>query len=1092
MTVSSGRAGGRIPRWAIISLAATVGLVGAGVTALALVPLFVDSDGLRKPLEEAIAQTLRRRVRLGKLQVQTLGGIGLRADRVELFNLRGSEKQLDARSVFVEVDLWPLLSRQVVLKRLEFERLDLALQRNPAGQWNVADLLTAQGPDGPGQTGYSGPAVSLVDSTVRVTDQTQNPPRQLRLSNVAFDLRPQNPYDLDITFKGDLGEKTPLAVAGTIELPKGDPAAAWGGELRLQTQQLAADQVVGLLGQPALAGLKGLFDLDVRWELSQDQLEGKVKAQALAWLWPEVWGKTAWKARSVDLDGDLTFGPQQVAVERLQLKLPELTADAKGTLPRFFNQPGQALDLNVKTGEFDPFTARRSLPVAALPTSLLPWIAQSTGSGKIATDLAILGTVAQPLVTGRVDLKGLTLRNPRLPQPLESLNGTVLLGANRVQFQALKGSIGPSPFELTGAIDGYRTGKTQPQLIFKSPSLDLGVARSILTSELVASRALDNVTSLGGRAAVDLRIRGAQPEGRVEFQGARVGLSGLKKPVEDLRGTVQLGPQGNRFENLSGRLAGSDIRVGGSLGPTGALQVAGTGTLNFPQVFALLGSPPPIQAKGAVPMEFTAGGTTNKLDFTGNLDLAKLDELKFNNLNLTPAQRLVLRGTYTPAQLTFANTRLALAGLVLDGGGTVRQPGTPAQSLDLRARTPQPLNLTNITKLVPQVADLGVSAGRAGLDLSLKGPASSAAFQAALKLQGVAIPGLLGGISGLSGPVNVAGDQASTPGLTFQTPEGRGQLKGTVRNFKDPNFTFDARLARLNIDRLLASASGGDKKEGSSGGADLNSLRGQGQLAIDQGVVSRLTFQQLRTKVQLNRGVLVLNDFGLNTAGGRMGGDLRTDLKTQAVQGNLNLRDAEANTLARQLIDFPPNQIFGRTDMDFTFQAKGGNQNQFLQSLNGQGSMNVTNGRLATLNLMGPILGVAEGLGSGQGFSLDTLLLSVGRLNTGKFQRLGGNFRVQNGVARTDNFVYTGSALNMQADGTLRLVDEVANLQVRGSFTQNPLGAVSMDGDRLLGNLLGRILKLPQQQPRNFSFQVRGPINQLGSVRNVRLQPGRG
>lgn len=1092
MTVSSGRTGGRIPRWAVISLAATVGLAGAGIAALALVPLFVDSDGLRKPLEEAIAQTLRRQVRLGKLQVQTLGGIGLRADRVELYNLRGTEKQLDARSAFVEVDLWPLFARRIVLKRVEFDGLDLALQRNPAGQWNIADLLAAPGVDGPQQAGYSGPAISLVDSTVRVIDQTQKPAQQLRLSNVAFHLRPRNPYDLDLEFKGKLREKTPLAVDGSIELPKGDPATPWAGALRLQTQQLAAEQVVGFLEQPALDGLEGIFDLDVRWELGRDRIEGKLKAQSLAWLWPEVWGKTAWKAQSVDLSGDLTFGEQWITVKRLQLKVPELAADAQGTLPRFFNQPGQPLDLQMKMGEFDPFAARRNLPVSALPVSLLPWIAQGSGSGKIAADLALRGTVAQPLLVGRVDLKGLTVRNPRLSQPLESLNGTVLLEADRVQLQNLKGNVGPSPFELAGTVDGYRTGKPQPQLAFKSPSLDLGVARSILTSELVGSRALANFTSLGGNAAVDLRVRGDQPEGRIELKGAQVGLGGLNRPVEDLRGTIQLAAQGSRFENLTGKLAGSDLQATGSLAPTGALQVAGTGTLNFPDIFVLFKSPPPVQARGAVPVDFTVNGTTNRLNFTGNLDLAKLQQLRLNNLDLTPAQRLVLKGTYTPTQISFANTRLALAGLVLEGGGSVREPGRPGQSLDLQARTPQPLNLTDIKKLVPQVADLGVSAGRAGLDLSLKGPAAAATFRAALNVQGVAIPGLLGGISGLSGPVAVAGDQASTPGLTFTTPEGRGQLKGTLRNFKDPSFTFDARFAQFNLDRLLANTGGGGTGKSTSGQADLDSLRGQGQLAIDRGVISRLPFEQLRTKVQLNRGVLVLDDLGFNTAGGRMAGNLRTDLNTQAVQGNLNLRGADANTLARQLIGFPPNQIYGRTDMNLIFQAQGGNQNQFLQSLDGRGSINVTNGRLATLNLMGPILGAAEGLGSGQGFSLDTLLLSVGRLNTGQFQRLGGNFTLQNGVASTDNFVYASSALSMRANGTLRLIDEVANLQVRGTFTQNPLAAVSVDGKGLLTNLLGRVLNVPQQQPRNLSFQVRGPINQLGSVRNVRLESGRG
>jgi AsmA-like C-terminal region/Protein of unknown function len=1043
-------------------------------------PWLVDVNSFRPAIETALSQTLHRKVSLGRLHLQTFGNIGFGADEIQIETLRGTsngvaaksvQKELAAKSVLVEVEPWPLLSRKLVIRHLEFDGLQIWLRRDREGSWSIRDLLRGSGDP---TLGYMGPGLRLKDSTVNLVDEARTPAQSLSIAQVSLNLQPKNPFDLDVDLHGNLGGQSLVSVQGNLLLPK-VITESWGGNLHFKANQLPAEPIVGFLNQDSLRGLKGLFDFDLQAQIAKiPTIKGTIHSGKVNWNWPEVWGASGWNPTDLTLEPDLALEENRILLKKTKIKIANLQTDVQGSLPRYFNRPSQ-INIAIKTNRFDPFEVRPNLPISKLPTVTRSWLTSSAGKGQLSLDLQVAGSNAQPAVTGDVRFDGFNVSNPALAQPLQNFEGTVNLGKEQLSFKNLKGMIGKSPFALSGIIDHYRSGTPTPQLAFKSDALDLATTWSVITSDLVGYRFLrSTLTSLEGTAKVDLRIAGRQPQGQIILQGAKAVFAGLSQPLEDLRGKIQLANGTTRINGLTGQIAGSPIQMAGSFDRAGNANVQGSGTINFPQILALVNPPPSnLKIDGALPLQFAATGTTRKLNFSTQLNLSRLKQLKLNDRDLLPAQNFNLRGIYTPGRIVLADSQLRLKNLTLAGKGTLS-----SSQIALKIRTAQPISMATLRNLVPEVVRTGVTSGSVGLNLAVQGTSKKPVFQVALNLQNIAIPALLGGISKLTGSVSLSSNQASSSGLRFQTADGSGQISGSVQNFKDPVFSFRARFSKLDLDRLIQQAFA---NQGGSG-AQLTNLKGQGNLQIDQGTISRLQFQQLQTDISLDLGVFTLDRLQFLAADGQLGGSLRTDLKTQSVQGQITIRNARAEILSSQLVGFPGGQIFGSTNLDLNFQGKGKSPSQFLDSLNGKGSLEINNGQLASLNFMGPIVGVAGEISQGKRLGLNTLLGAINRLNTGQFQQLGGNFVIQEGTVSTNNFDYKGSSLSLQTAGTLRLSTKEADLRIQGMFTGKLLGSGIVQG------IISNFLNIPQAQaPQHFSFEVHGPVNKVSSVRAVRL-----
>lgn len=1161
------------------TLVGTAVVAATGVAALAVLPLFIDGESFRKPLQQVLTRSTGREVLLGRLELSTFGAIGLRTDELRLGTSDGPA-DLEARGAFVELALWPLLTRRLQVQAIELEGAELSLKRYRDGRWNFSDFalrpVAGEQPLDLAQVG-----LRLLDSTVSIDDEAVQPPQRFAVTGLSLNIKKLDRRDLPINLQAkvtnslrDKPVTAALTLDGNLVLPEDGDWQKLSGKLRILAAKFRPRYLSAYTQQiPSLAGLTGVFDLNFDWQGQlggQSRLAGTVGTRLLHWDWPAVFATTPWVVRRVNVQTALTIDGDSVRADQLHLTGENLDANLSGNIVRPAGpDPKPQLDVAVRSGFIDPYALRANLPLGLFSADLRNWLVQSKGAGRLRfADLRLRGAIDKLSTEGSLEFQNLKLINPRLRSPIDvlggkvdftesalqlvalrvgpagaetTLNGTVnrttdgllslkatganadlsafsnlasgrlgtlggranldltidgtldapklqgraeLLGASlqrdgwaqplknargslvfepdKLTITGLQADLGDSSLNVEGVLNRYGTDSADPQIAITSDGLALKAAYSLLASDLFEGdfrRAFRSTfSSLAGTAAVDLKLAGSTTTGKLDLRGATIGLADLRTPLENAVGSVVLSERGTTIPQLRVSAAGSPLNLKGFVSRYGDMQLTGDGTLNFPAAVALLtpkgqGN---IRASGSAPVSFSLGGSEAR-SLSATVDLSGLSDFVVGGtLALAPARRLTLSGTLSPSALALdSNSRLELEDIALAISGTIANVGRASQRYNLRLRSDSAVELTTLSRYVTPLGNLGIASGTPSpLEAQLVGSAPE--VESTLQLSNVNLPGLLGGIADLSGPVSLSGNRVSTTGLTFRLGESNGRVSGSLSNPQDPALNFDLRLDRLNIDNLLTSALAGEN--------NLKNLHGQGSLRIDAGVLSRLNFTDLSAQARLDRGIWNLSGLTVSLAEGRMSGSLGTNVRNAVplFNGDIALRGTDVNQLATVFLGFG-NQIAGSADLSINFQSQGSTPEAFVEGLSGSGSLLIQNGRLSTADLLGPLFG-----------STGNLAGSVRGFNTGRFDRFEGAFRIERGTATGDNFSYLTPNVQLRLGGNLQLTgDRSAALKGTGEFV------------RASAALLGQIRKA-SGGPEFFSFEVNGPIAQAASLRELR------
>ncbi|MBI3451222.1 MAG: AsmA family protein [Acidobacteria bacterium] len=143
----------------LIVLGAIVALL---VVAAAALPFLLDVERYRPSIEGAIAGATGRAVTIGPMRLTffpaaELTAVGFSIGEDPRF---GSEPFLKAQRLLVRVQLWPLLTRRLVVEALIIDEPAVRLVRDARGEWNYASLTKGvqKAPGGSGGGGATGGA----------------------------------------------------------------------------------------------------------------------------------------------------------------------------------------------------------------------------------------------------------------------------------------------------------------------------------------------------------------------------------------------------------------------------------------------------------------------------------------------------------------------------------------------------------------------------------------------------------------------------------------------------------------------------------------------------------------------------------------------------------------------------------------------------------------------------------------------------------------------------------------------------------------------------------------------------------------------
>ncbi len=126
--------------------AARYSLIVLGLVALALLaaPFFIDVNEYKSRIEQSVEDATGRKLHIGAIKASLFPWVGVQLDDVHLANRQGFSGAdfVSVKRVHVKLDLLPLLSRKVEIKKFEISSPRLFLQRHGDNDSNWADLIS--------------------------------------------------------------------------------------------------------------------------------------------------------------------------------------------------------------------------------------------------------------------------------------------------------------------------------------------------------------------------------------------------------------------------------------------------------------------------------------------------------------------------------------------------------------------------------------------------------------------------------------------------------------------------------------------------------------------------------------------------------------------------------------------------------------------------------------------------------------------------------------------------------------------------------------------------------------------------------------
>jgi uncharacterized protein involved in outer membrane biogenesis len=249
----------------------------------------------------------------------------------------------------------------------------------------------------------------------------------------------------------------------------------------------------------------------------------------------------------------------------------------------------------------------------------------------------------------------------------------------------------------------------------------------------------------------------------------------------------------------------------------------------------------------------------------------------------------------------------------------------------------------------------------------------------------------------------------------------RGSLDMTSGATRNINFNFDIDKVDVPaLQQLSPPSSAGSKPAApamtAKGSIHIGSLASQG-----------LVLTNIRADCAFDRGVLTLAPMSAQVFGGTDTGSITLDTKASAMPATLKLKldNVDANQLLSATTSVK-NKIYGQLGASGDISLNLGDTNAIVRTLNGNLTTSLTKGRLANVNVIRELSSIGKFLGAGAG----------GGENATNIEKLGGDLRLTNGLATTNNLQMQIQEGTLSAAGSVNLVDQSMNLKLTAVLAQ--------------------------------------------------------
>jgi AsmA protein len=437
------------------------------------------------------------------------------------------------------------------------------------------------------------------------------------------------------------------------------------------------------------------------------------------------------------------------------------------------------------------------------------------------------------------------------------------------------------------------------------------------------------------------------------------------------------------------------------------------------------------QVQGHASADVRAKGPANAPALTG---YARLRGVSVSGKDIPqPVRSDAIDLTLTPAEIRSNDFSVTSAGTSLGVGFALSQYTSGTPSLDAHVR----MNGADVGEVLNIARAWGVGAadgargtGRLTVDVRANGPldalmynGSGSVTDATLQTPAIKQPLRIGKAN-----ITFSRDAASLDNLAAGIGKTNVDGRLSLRNFAAPQVDFQLGADRVDVKELqglfVPTEASKDPKptktQAAPGNSVLTRTTGSGQLRVASITYDQLLLENVQATATLDHGLVRLDPVTAGLFGGQHRGAITLDARrtpmTVAVASTLDGVDANRITSA---VTNVKNVIFGALGSNVRMNFAGDSGDALARSLNGTMSVNLTNGRIANVNLMQEVANIARFVTGAPKAERSTQVAA-----------LSGNFDVQNGVARTDNLTASIDGGTLGATGTVNLVDQSLNMRL--------------------------------------------------------------
>jgi AsmA protein len=457
-------------KW-IIAVAVLIALAAlAGAALLNLNSLIArNKDYLIGQAEQALGRTIK----VGAIEATLFSGLGVKLGDFSMSDDRqySNDDFIRAKDLQVNVRFWPLLKKEVQIKRVILHNPAIVVIRNAAGSFNFSTIgkKDQEAKDaaakekvekerkerGEKEKSAAAYLVSLVDISggeLRYVDKKSG--ADLRLQQI--DLRVED-FDLNRPFSVQLAaaiyaDKQNLQLTSKLgPLPAGADFSQMplAGKLDVDPLDMSKLKAAAPKLQEALskdldlAGVFRLKDLKFQGTPKDLALNGQFDGSNGAVRYGSSFHKPA--GMPLMLSADAQYRPERIEIRKAQLKLHTLELATQGTVHLGENT---VLDLSFdsKPASLDGWE------------KVIPALAKYQLSGNMDVQAKLRGKVgkgAAPEIQGALSLTKASIKPPQFPKPIENLDTKVNFTGQRADIRDMTLSLGSSRIRLAAAIEKF-------------------------------------------------------------------------------------------------------------------------------------------------------------------------------------------------------------------------------------------------------------------------------------------------------------------------------------------------------------------------------------------------------------------------------------------------------------------------------------------------------------------------------------------------------------------------------------------------------------------------------------------------------------